>query len=72
LPVAPELGEILLSQNMVAFMSYVFMAKYIQVMVNWRQSCDERGLSQLQWCRYNNQLLQYLLDGLMPWDQQEL
>jgi len=41
-------------------------------MVNWRQACDERGLSQLQWCRYNNQLLQYLLDGLMPWDQQEL
>jgi len=59
---------------MVAFLkkkNYVVEAEYIQVMVNWRQACDESGLSQLQRCRYNYQLLQYLLDDLMPWHQQE-
>ena len=67
-------AEILLSQNMVAYMKkkdYAFEAKYIQVMVNWRQACDERGLSQLQRCRYNYQLLQYLFDDLMPWHRHE-
>jgi len=51
--------------------NYVFEAEYIQVMVNWRRACDERGLSQLQRCRHNHQLLQYLLDDLMPWHRQE-
>lgn len=50
---------------------YTFEAEYIQVMVNWRRACDERGLSQLQRCRYNYQLLQYLLDDLMPWHRQK-
>ena len=39
----------------------------ISVIGNWRRSCDQRGLSQLQSCRYNYQLLMYILDDLMPW-----
>ena len=59
---------------MVAYMEkkgYAFEAEYIRVIVNWRRACDERGLSQLQRCHYNHQLLQYLIDDLMAWHLQQ-
>ena len=46
---------------------YTFEAKYIQVIWNWRRSCDERGLSDLQRCQFNYELLNYILDELIPW-----
>lgn len=46
--------------------NYVFEAEYIQVIVNWRQACDERGLSQLHSngvATAINSSLRYLLDN---------
>ena len=46
---------------------YTFEATYIRAVGNWHRACDERGLSELQRCRFNYQLLSYVLDELMPW-----
>ncbi len=46
---------------------YSFKAKYIETILNWRRSSDERSLTQLLRCRYNYDMLNYLLDELMPW-----
>ena len=46
---------------------YQFEANYIRVIMNWRRACDERGLSPLMRSRFNYELLNYLLDDLMPW-----
>lgn len=62
-------AERMFSTDMVDFMKskgYDFEAAYISVIGNWHQSCDQRGLSQLQRCRYNHQLLMYITDDLMP------
>ena len=62
--------EHLLSKEMVAFMErygYVEEARYLRVIANWRAACDERGLSELECSCYNYELLNYLLDDLMPW-----
>ena len=42
-------------------------AEYVQVIADWHESSDGRGLSQLQRCRNNYKMLNYLLDELMPW-----
>ena len=49
---------------------YTFEADYIRVVLNWRQACDERGLTELQRCRFNYQMYNYILDDLMPWHRQ--
>ena len=62
--------ENLFSARMVTFMEskgYKFEAKYISIIMNWRRACDERGLSSLQRSHFNYDLLNYLLDELMPW-----
>ena len=62
--------ERLLSKEMVSFMrkrGYSFEAHYIDAILNWRRSSDERGLTQLERSRFNYQMLNYLLDELMPW-----
>ena len=63
-------AERLLSKEMVSFMrkrGYSFEAHYIDAILNWRRSSDERGLTQLERSRFNYQMLNYLLDELMPW-----
>lgn len=63
-------AERLFSPSLLAFMEqkgYTNEAKYIRVVLNWRRSCDERGLSELQRCRFNYEMLNYILDELMPW-----
>ncbi len=63
-------AERLLSEQMVKFMQkkgYSSEAEYIERVLNWRRSSDERGLTQLQRSRYNYQILMYLLDDLIPW-----
>ncbi len=63
-------AERMFSVDMVEFMKdkgYDIEATYISAIGNWRRSCDERGLSQLQRCRYNHQLLMFVMDDLMPW-----
>ena len=66
-------AERLFSPALLAFMEkkgYMCEANYIRVVLNWRRACDERGLSELQRCRFNYQMLNYVLDDLMPWHQQ--
>ena len=46
---------------------YKFEEKLIRTVANWRRACDERGLTELQRCKFNYQLLNLLLDDLMPW-----
>lgn len=63
-------AERMFSVDMIDFMKnkgYEFEATYISAISNWRRSCDERGLSQLQRCRYNYKLLMFVMDDLMPW-----
>lgn len=58
---------------MVQFMrkkNYKFEADYIEVVLNWRRSSDERGLSQRLQIKYNYEMLNFLLDDLMPWHSQ--
>ena len=49
--------------------SYTVEAEYVQIILNWRRACDERGLSDAQRSQYmcNNDFLNYVLDELMPW-----
>ena len=42
-------------------------AKFIRVVAQWHESSDGRGLSQLQRCRYNYQMLNFILEEWMPW-----
>ncbi len=46
---------------------YSYEARYVRCARNWRRACDERGLSSLQRCKYNYELLALILDELMPW-----
>lgn len=67
-------AERLLSKEMVKFMrknKYTFEADYIEVILNWRRSSDERGLSQLKRSRYNFDMLNFILDELMPWHREK-
>ena len=48
--------EILFSEAVEKFMDkngYQIEARYIRAVRHWRLACDQRGLSQLQRCRYN-------------------
>ena len=47
-------------------MGYQNEAEYLQYVHNWRRACDERGLS-----KYNRELLNYILDDLMPWHKKD-
>ena len=66
-------AERLLSPEIAEFMEkkgYMKEAAYIRAIANWRRSCDQRGLSELQRCRFNYQMLNYILDDFMPWHTQ--
>lgn len=43
------------------------LSKYIRVILNTRRASDEHGLTELQRSKFNYQMLNYLLDNLMPW-----
>lgn len=49
---------------------YIKEAEYISAVNGWRRACDERGISSLKRCRLNYQLLNYILDELMPWHKE--
>ena len=50
---------------------YEYEARYTEIIWNWRRSCDERGLSELQRCQFNYQFLNLILEELMPWYKQQ-
>ena len=63
-------AERLFSPSLLEFMEkkgHVEETKYIRVVLNWRRSCDERGLSELQRSQFNCDMLNYILEELMPW-----
>lgn len=65
-----EDAERLLSTAMAKFMKkkkYNFEHDYISALANWRRAVDERGLSELQRCKFNHEMLNYILNELMPW-----
>ena len=51
--------------------SYLVEAKYLRVIRNWRRASDERGLSDEERSHFNKELLDYILDELMPWHYEE-
>lgn len=62
-------AERMFSFGMLRFMKskgYSFEAKYIETILNWRRASDERGLSELQRCRYNYEMLSYINEELFP------
>lgn len=66
-------AEKLLSFAMKDFMAirnYATEAEYIHAVASWHEASDGRGLSQLQRCRSNYEMLNYLLDELMPWHKE--
>ena len=66
-------AERLFSPSVLAFMEkkgYDLEANYVRAVLNWRRACDERGLSEHQRCHFNYQMLNYILDDLMPWHEQ--
>lgn len=42
-------------------------AEYIRTIAQWHEASDGRGLTQLQRCRYNYSMLNFILDEWMPW-----
>ena len=42
-------------------------AKYLKVIRNWRRAVDERGLPDATRQLFNKELLDFILDDLMPW-----
>lgn len=46
---------------------YSAEAEYVRTIRNWRRASDERGLSDDHRGKFNQELLQYVLDELIPW-----
>ena len=66
-------AERLFSPKLAAFMhrkGYVYEAKYIETIWNWRRACDECGLSELDRSHFNHEFLILILDELMPWHRE--
>ena len=66
-------AERLFSPKLAAFMyrkGYVYEAKYIDTIWNWRRAWDERGLSELDRSHFNHEFLNLILDELMPWHRE--
>ena len=63
-------AEVFFSEGVEKFMSgkgYKYEEIFVRTVRNWRRACDERGLSSLERCKFNYQLLNLILDELMPW-----
>lgn len=51
-------------------LGHVTEAEYVKVVADWHNASDGRGLSQLQRCRFNYKMLNYILDKWMPWHKE--
>lgn len=66
-------AECLFSPSVLAFMQkkgYTFEAKYVQTVLNWRRASDERGLTELERSQFNHEMLEFIIDDLMPWHKE--
>ena len=50
---------------------YTLEAEYVRIIRNWRRACDERGITDGERSLYNQELLNYILDDMMPWHSKE-
>lgn len=69
-PQSVEDAERLLSHHVAASMKkngYDFEADYVTTVAGWHEASLGRGMSQLKRSKANYQMLNYLLDELMPW-----
>ena len=60
-------AERLFSPKLADFMDengYHYEAQYIKTVWNWRRASDERSLKR---CKFNYQMLNLILEDLMPW-----
>ena len=65
-----EDAERMFSSSLLKFMEskgYQYEVEYISAVLGWREACDMRGISQLQRCKKNYQMLNFVLKELMPW-----
>jgi hypothetical protein len=65
-------AELLLSHRVADFLleqgnQYTPEAQYVKVIADYHEAWDGRGLTQLQRCRNNYAMLNYILDEWMPW-----
>ena len=63
-------AERLLSYHVVASLErhgHNVEADYVRIVAQWHEASDGRGLSQLQRCKYNYEMLNFILDEWMPW-----
>lgn len=49
---------------------YAHVPLYVQPVLNWRRASDECGLSAMEHPRFNHELLDYIIDELMPWHRE--
>ena len=60
----------LFSRSLVEWMDkkgYDFEARHLSIIRNWRRASDERGLCSDLRSQFNKNMLNYILDELMPW-----
>ena len=65
-------AEKLLSFHVAKFFKdnhYLAEAKYVETIALWHEASDGHGLSQLQRCRQNYQMLKFILDEGITWHQ---
>lgn len=46
---------------------YEMEARYVQIVADWHEAADARGISQLDRCKKNYAMLNLILDEWMPW-----
>ena len=66
-------AERIFSKSVATFLKdkgHVNEAHYIQTVCNWHVASDGRGISQLKRCQFNYEMMNYILDELMPWHRQ--
>ena len=72
-PQSVEDAERLLSYHVASSMQkngFDQEAEYILTVASWHEASDGRGLSQLDRCKSNHQMLNYLLDEFLPWHRE--
>ena len=63
-------AEKLLSFHVAAFLDekgYKREAEYVQIVAKWHEASDGRGVTQLNRCRANYSMLNYIMEELIPW-----
>ena len=63
-------AERMLSYLVAKFLSkngYVKEGNYVRIVAGWHEAADGRGLSELQSCKKNYDMLNMIVDEWMPW-----